>query len=87
MRLGIGCQNWAILPLPKSIPRVNGVNVDNEGKTEVLIDYQSYQAGYRQAVCDLIPNQEPKRSGDFSLVPFLLSAVVMLALITFFEGA
>lgn len=60
---------------------------NSKGETEVLIDYQSYQAGYRQAVCDLVTPQgvsEPKH--EFSLLPILASALLLLALINFFEG-
>ena len=64
------------------------MNVENtEGKVEPLIDHQSYAAGYRQAICDTITPRilEPVEH-EFTVWPFVLSAIVVLAIINFCEG-
>jgi hypothetical protein len=68
----------------ESLPKA--MNVEKQsGETEVLIDHQSYAAGYRQAICDTIqPHYEESR--EFSIWPLVLSAVLMLAIIRFVEG-
>lgn len=65
------------------------MNVEKEqGGTEVLIDHQSYAAGYRQAICDTItPRILERDEHEFSVWPFLLSAALMLLIIHYVEGA
>jgi hypothetical protein len=52
---------------------------NNKGEKEILIDHQSFAAGYRQATLDLSRPQP-------SLLPFLISAALMLIIIYVFEG-
>lgn len=64
------------------------MNMETDKGNEILIDHQSYAAGYRQAVCDLVtPTAPPEpQRGVNPFVAFVASFVLMLAIIKLVEG-
>lgn len=60
--------------------------METEKGTETLIDYQSYTAGYRQAVCDLItPAPTSETQHEFPWLLYVGLFLATLALIKFLE--
>jgi hypothetical protein len=69
---------------PQEIRGLGNMKVENEkGEAQSLVDWESYNNGYRQAVCDFVRPPEPP---SFPIWPIAASCLLMLALIQLFEG-
>lgn len=62
----------------------SAMNMETEKGTETLIDYQSYSAGYRQAVCDLItpePTPETRESFPWLFVGLFFATLALIKIL------